>query len=70
MRIFVWTLVGKFYELYVDDFNTIKDVKIKIEDIIGLPPNQQSFWLNLINYIWDLILSSDTLQMWKNFGWW
>ena len=70
MKILVKALTGTTYNLDVDDFDTIKEVKIKINDITGIPTDFQSFWLNLINNIMDLILFSETHLCWKTVGRW
>jgi len=41
MQLFVRTLTGKVLTIYVDHGNTIEEIKCKIQDLEGIPPEQQ-----------------------------
>ena len=46
MQIFVETLTGKTLTLEVEHNSLISDVKDKIQDTEGIPPNQQRLTFN------------------------
>ena len=47
MRIFVKTLTGNTITLNIEVWATVDDVKAKIQDLIGIPPNRQRLFLLL-----------------------
>ena len=58
MQIFIKTLSGKTITLEVDPLDTIENIKNKLQDKEGIPPDQQYSRVNS----WRIIVSDYNIQ--------
>jgi hypothetical protein len=63
MKIYINNMIGKIFELDVEPNDSIEDVKMKIQDKEGYPPDQQIIIWNSRTLKDENIREDDTLDL-------